>query len=123
MLTMPCLICILSIQIIFTMVSGHICFPVSPVALDRQLMFAFNFNAHVGPEPPEMEPAPPTPASLQAPAVPAVPVVPLARQPFTAGADNAPAIHDLGSMDVACPSCHAMHWMAERLHKSTLQLP
>ena len=28
-------------------------------------------------------------------------------------------VHDMGHMSVECPFCHALHWMAERLSKSS----
>ena len=41
--------------------------------------------------------------------------LPLARQPF----DRNWPIHYMGKMDVLCPHCGALHWMAERLSKSS----
>src|SRR6266446_5115461 len=42
-------------------------------------------------------------------------MLPLARQPF----DPAWQVHDLGEMIVICSHCHALHWMAESLSRST----
>ena len=42
-------------------------------------------------------------------------LLPPAHQPFN---PNWPA-HSLGRMDVQCPSCHALHWMAECLTNSS----
>ena len=38
-----------------------------------------------------------------------------ARHPF----DPSWTIHSLGNMDVPCPDCSALHWMAERLTNSS----
>jgi hypothetical protein len=43
-------------------------------------------------------------------------VDPIARQPFD---KEKISVHDLGPMNVACPNCRAMHWMAERLSASS----
>ncbi len=42
-------------------------------------------------------------------------MLPLARQPF----DPAWQVHSLGEMIVICSHCHALHWMAESLSRST----
>src|SRR6266404_409231 len=42
-------------------------------------------------------------------------MLPLAHQPF----DPAWQVHDLGEMIVICSHCHALHWMAESLSRST----
>lgn len=39
----------------------------------------------------------------------------IARQPY----QDVPFRHDLGSMTVECPHCQALHWMAERLTRSS----
>ncbi len=41
--------------------------------------------------------------------------IPAARQPF----DPLWPVHSLGKMDVPCPACGALHWMAERLSNSS----
>jgi hypothetical protein len=45
--------------------------------------------------------------------------IPAARRPF----DPSWPIHSLGKMDVSCPDCGALHWMAERLTKSSNSRP
>jgi len=49
--------------------------------------------------------------------IPPPPLIPIpqARQPF----DPSWPVHSLGKMDVPCPDCGALHWMAERLSKSS----
>ncbi|KAF6746252.1 hypothetical protein DFP72DRAFT_777886, partial [Ephemerocybe angulata] len=42
-----------------------------------------------------------------------------ARRPYREPAER----HDLGSMDVECPECKALHWSAERLSTSTASQP
>lgn len=42
-----------------------------------------------------------------------------ARHPYA----DPPARHDLGRMDIICPSCGALHWEAERLSSSSAQVP
>jgi len=39
----------------------------------------------------------------------------MARQPF----DPSWPIHSLGKIDVPCPDCGALHWMAEKLTNSS----
>ena len=41
--------------------------------------------------------------------------VPIARQPF----NNGWPVSNLGSMEIICPSCGALHWKNERLSRST----
>ena len=43
----------------------------------------------------------------------------IARRPYR----DPPQRHDLGRMDVPCENCGALHWMAERLSKSTNRSP
>ncbi|KAH9835234.1 uncharacterized protein C8Q71DRAFT_676050, partial [Rhodofomes roseus] len=45
--------------------------------------------------------------------------LPKARRPYR----DPPARHDLGSMDVACTFCGALHWLAERLTSSSARNP
>ena len=47
-------------------------------------------------------------------------LLPLARRPFVE-ADVPP--HDLGPMNVKCPDCGALHWMAERRSDSSMENP
>ncbi|KAF6741497.1 hypothetical protein DFP72DRAFT_783689, partial [Ephemerocybe angulata] len=42
-----------------------------------------------------------------------------ARQPY----QEPPARHDLGRMDIACPSCGALHWAGEKLSSSSSTSP
>ena len=50
------------------------------------------------------------------PPPPLIPIpIPQARQSF----DPSWPVHSLGKMDVPCPDCGALHWMAERLSKSS----
>ena len=46
-------------------------------------------------------------------------VLPIARTPFSPHW----FVHDLSSMNVECPFCHALHWKAEQLTKSSNQNP
>ena len=64
-----------------------------------------------------------SPASSNVPPAHAAPILPIGCHPFRVGEANAPDVHDLGSMDVLCPSCNAKHWMAERLKKSSDHAP
>ena len=57
------------------------------------------------------QPIPPQPHNL-------IPI-PAARQPF----DLLWPVHSLGKMDVQCPDCGALHWMAERLAQSSNTRP
>jgi hypothetical protein len=43
----------------------------------------------------------------------------IARQPF----DPSQPVHSLGRMDVPCPDCGALHWMAEKLTNSSKTNP
>jgi hypothetical protein len=109
----------------------------SPVALQQNLPPVQNNHLH-----PDLAqqlaniPAAPAPvrrgrrAIPDAPVVPPVPVVapvpvapdfalPEARQPFSRNWE----VHNLGRMDVKCPDCHALHWMSERLTKSSKRNP
>src|SRR5258705_13575435 len=45
--------------------------------------------------------------------------IPAARRPF----DPSWPVHSLGKMDVLCPDCGALHWMAEKLTKSSNTRP
>lgn len=67
---------------------------------------------HVAPVPAAAQPLPP----LQAHPRP----LPKARRPHQ---DRADLRHDLGRMNVQCPNCHALHWKAERVSKSSLINP
>ena len=53
------------------------------------------------------------------PPAPPLQLLPPARRPFS---PDWP-IHNLGRMDVQCPNCHALHWMAERLTASSQRNP
>ncbi len=56
----------------------------------------------------------------EAPLLPPAPQnLPIAHTPFSS---NWP-VHNMGSMNVKCPYCHALHWKEERLSKSSLQNP
>jgi len=44
-----------------------------------------------------------------------VQVLPIAHHPF----DPAWSVYHLGQMNIQCPSCHALHWQAETLAKSS----
>ncbi len=67
----------------------------------------------VEPIPLPVPPAEPAPPPLQPFALP------LACTPFT---PNWP-VHDMGPMNLVCPSCYALHWKDERLTKSSLRNP
>ena len=77
------------------------------------------------PMPPPIEPdAPPSPPPFIEPdELPPPPentnALPEARKPFNR---NWP-VHSLGKMDVKCSNCQALHWMDERLVRSTKQTP
>ena len=45
--------------------------------------------------------------------------LPLARRPF----DPNLSLHNLGEMNIQCPSCKALHWVDERLSKSSKANP
>lgn len=47
-------------------------------------------------------------------------LLPIARRPYN---EADVARHNLGRMDVECPSCHALHWAAERLASSSAAHP
>ena len=46
---------------------------------------------------------------------PPQPVLPIARCPF----DPTWGVHNLGALDIQCSNCNALHWLAERLTKSS----
>ncbi len=48
-----------------------------------------------------------------------LPQLPLARCPF----DPALSLYNLGQMNIQCPSCKALHWVDERLSKSSKANP
>src|SRR5271170_3010560 len=51
--------------------------------------------------------------------------LPIACQPLTPSTDllSESSRHSLGSFTVVCPSCHALHWMQERLGSSSAKFP
>ncbi len=48
-----------------------------------------------------------------------LPQLPLACRPF----DPALSLHNLGQMNIQCPSCKALHWVDECLSKSSKANP
>ncbi len=66
---------------------------------------------------PDIPPVNPPVPPVNPPVLPIA--IPIARTPFT---PNWP-VHDMGPMNLVCPSCHALHWKDERLAKSSLQNP
>ena len=79
-----------------------------------------------------LAPAPAPPAPIL-PIQPVIPIVdnplplqavqlPLACQPIIEGSAIT-VYHDFGSMDIECPKCDALHWMAEHLTKSSNRNP
>ena len=80
------------------------------------------------PAPPSPPPSPPPPdyqvQPLPAPVPFPIPPVqfaqlPEARRPFNVAWE----VHDLGHMNVVCSGCGALHWIAEKLTKSSLTNP
>ena len=88
--------------------------PASP-ALHRFIILS---PPPIPPSPPPLSPSPPaSPPHLPDP-LPLL-FLPISRQPF----DPTWEVHNLGQLNIQCPACRALHWLDERLIKSSALEP